>query len=43
MGIWSADSDGTDINAAHRSPSRKYLATADDFGNVSIPAFCKDS
>lgn len=34
MGIWPRDSDGTDINSCDRSPSGRYLLTADDFGKV---------
>lgn len=34
MGIWPDCSDGTDINAAHRSPNGRHLLTADDFGKV---------
>ena len=34
MGIWPQGSDGTDINSCDRSPSGKYLLTADDFGKV---------
>jgi hypothetical protein len=36
MGIWPHDSDGTDINACDRSPSGRYLLTADDFGKVKL-------
>ena len=36
MGIWPPDSDGTDVNAVDRSPSGKYLATADDYGSVKL-------
>lgn len=32
MGIWHKDSDGTDINSVDRSPSGKYLVSADDLG-----------
>ena len=35
-GIWSADHDGTDINAVCRSHSTRLLATADDFGQVNL-------
>jgi hypothetical protein len=28
--------DGTDVNAVHRSPSCRLLATADDFGKVNV-------
>ena len=34
MGIWPMYSDGTDVNACDRSPSGRYLLTADDFGKV---------
>lgn len=34
MGIWPDYSDGTDINAAHRSPCGRYVLTCDDFGKV---------
>ncbi|GMH44987.1 hypothetical protein BSKO_12944 [Bryopsis sp. KO-2023] len=36
MGIWPKDSDGTDVNACDRSPSEKYLVTADDYGKVKL-------
>jgi hypothetical protein len=36
MGIWFADSDGTDINSLHASPSGRYLLTADDLGRVRL-------
>ncbi len=34
MGIWPPDSDGTEINSVSRSPSGRYLLTADDHGKV---------
>lgn len=34
MGIWPDCSDGTDINAADRSPCGKYVLTSDDSGKV---------
>ena len=34
--IWPSGSDGTDINAACISPDQKYVATSDDFGQVSL-------
>lgn len=34
MGIWPDYSDGTDINAAHRSPCGSYVLTSDDSGKV---------
>lgn len=37
MGIWPDYSDGTDINAAHRSPCGKYIVTSDDAGKVARP------
>ncbi|GFR46990.1 hypothetical protein Agub_g8644, partial [Astrephomene gubernaculifera] len=39
MGIWFPDSDGTDINAVHASPSGKYVLTADDRGRVRLLNF----
>ncbi|GAX81084.1 hypothetical protein CEUSTIGMA_g8518.t1 [Chlamydomonas eustigma] len=36
MGIWPPYSDGTDVNACDRSPSGRYLLTADDFGKVKL-------
>ena len=46
MGIWPDDSDGTDINALDRSPSGRYVVTADDFGKVKLknfPCLAKDA
>lgn len=37
MGIWPDYSDGTDINAAHRSPCSNYILTSDDSGQVRKP------
>ncbi|GIL85815.1 hypothetical protein Vretimale_19546 [Volvox reticuliferus] len=39
MGIWFPDSDGTDINSVHASPSGRYLLTADDLGHVRLLNF----
>jgi microtubule-associated protein-like 6 len=36
IGIWSGSMDGSDINNVDRSPSKKYLATCDDFGYVNL-------
>ncbi|CAG9326453.1 unnamed protein product [Blepharisma stoltei] len=36
QGIWPPCSDGTDVNALNRSPSRRVVATADDFGQVKL-------
>jgi WD40 repeat protein len=36
MGIWSGSMDGTDVNGVDRSPSHRYLASADDFGKVNL-------
>lgn len=36
MGIWPPYSDGSDINSVDRSPSGRYLLTADDQGMVSL-------
>lgn len=36
IGIWSGSMDGSDINNVDRSPSKKYLATCDDFGMVNL-------
>jgi hypothetical protein len=36
IGIWSGTMDGTDVNAVHRSPSGRLLATSDDFGKVNV-------
>lgn len=36
IGIWGGGMDGTDINAADRSPSGKLLAVADDFGKIKV-------
>lgn len=39
MGIWFPDSDGTDINSVHASPSGRYVLTADDLGRVRLLNF----
>mmetsp|Transcript_20952 Transcript_20952/g.63838 ORF Transcript_20952/g.63838 Transcript_20952/m.63838 type:complete len:1077 (-) Transcript_20952:92-3322(-) len=36
MGIWMPDSDGTDVNACHRTRDGGHLVTADDFGTVRL-------
>ena len=36
MGIWPEYSDGTDVNAVHKTADQKYLVTADDFGKVKV-------
>jgi len=36
LGIWSGTMDGSDVNAVDRSPCGQLLATADDFGKVSL-------
>jgi microtubule-associated protein-like 6 len=36
MGIWPDYSDGTDVNAVDRSPSGRWLLTADDLGKVCM-------
>ena len=36
IGIWSGTMDGSDVNAADRSPSSKLLATGDDSGKVKV-------
>ena len=36
QGIWKGDMDGSDINYVDRSPSKKVIATADDFGKVKV-------
>lgn len=36
IGIWAGGMDGTDVNAADRSPSGKLLAIGDDFGKVKV-------
>ena len=36
QGIWPVGADGSDINAADRILSHKYIATADDFGLVKV-------
>lgn len=36
MGIWPNYSDGSDINAAHRSRAGNHLVTADDHGKVCV-------
>jgi WD40 repeat protein len=36
MGIWPKYSDGTDINAISVSQKKKIIATADDFGAMSL-------
>ena len=44
MGIFYADSDGTDVNATNRSPDGKLLLVGDDCGFVSLfnaPAVCR--
>ena len=39
QGIWTGTMDGSDVNAADRSPSGKLLATGDDFGKVRFRCF----
>ena len=36
IGIWSGSMDGSDVNAVHRSPTGRLLATSDDFGKVNV-------
>ena len=36
IGIWSGAMDGSDVNAADRSPSSKLLATADGQGKIKV-------
>ena len=36
MGIWSENSDGTDVNAIQRSRNGRHIITGDDFGNVKM-------
>ena len=36
QGIWKMDMDGSDINAVDRSPSKKLIVSADDFGKVKV-------
>lgn len=36
VGIWPPGADGSDINSADRSVNGKFIATADDFGQVKI-------
>ena len=36
MGVWPADSDGTDVNALHVSHAGGHVLTADDFGTVKL-------
>lgn len=36
QGIWKMDMDGSDINAVDRSPSKKLISSADDFGKVKV-------
>jgi len=43
MGIWPTYSDGGDVNACDRSPSGKYLLTADNFGKVGRRYFYRCS
>lgn len=46
MGIWPPASDGTDVNAVHRTRDGKYVATADDNGLVKLfncPAVVHDA
>ena len=46
MGIWPPASDGTDINAVHRTRDGKYVVTADDNGLVKLfncPAVVHDA
>jgi WD40 repeat protein len=39
IGIWSGTMDGSDVNAVALSPSKRLLATADDFGSVNLFLF----
>ena len=39
MGIWPAYSDGTDVNAVDRSPSKLLLATGEDTKEISLFRF----
>lgn len=39
MGVWAPGSDGTDVNAADRSPDGNYVVTADDYGGVKLFAY----
>jgi len=36
IGIWPDGSDGSDVNAAHRSADGRLLLTADDFGTLKL-------
>jgi WD40 repeat protein len=36
MGIWDRCSDGTDVNALHRSSDGRFVVTADDKGSVNL-------
>lgn len=36
FGIWSDEADAVDINACHRSPSGRFLATGDAAGRLSL-------
>lgn len=36
IGIWSGSMDGSDINSCDRSPSKRFIATCDDFGKVNL-------
>ena len=36
LGVWPDGSDGSDINAAHRSNDGQLVLTADDFGGLKL-------
>jgi len=36
QGIWTEDTEGSDVNAAHRSNSKELVATADELGHVRV-------
>ncbi|KAI8805766.1 echinoderm microtubule-associated protein-like 1 [Cladochytrium replicatum] len=39
QGIWEKGMDGTDINAADRSPDQTFLVSGDDFNNVRLHVY----
>jgi hypothetical protein len=36
LGVWPDGSDGSDVNAAHRSSDGGLVLTADDYGGIKL-------